>query len=647
MLDTLAIDEFDAQSLADLIAPMRRPRTLLEFCHTMKLPDGPKAGRQFRPETEPAQLHFVNAVDSGKWKKFVLIAPSQRGKSTVAILAPWLYSIVEEGYDFGYILPNMTKLDQVWAGKLRPGIGGSGFKNWLPESGPGSKDGRPPALPLINPITRKTMLTYFMASGLGTRETGLSAVSPARVGIDEADDMLSAGQIELAMKRLESWGKKGKAFIASTVNTRVNRDSHPILDFHAREDSTGCRIAHQCPDCGAYQVVEFEQLNLENGKIACSMCGVLWDDGKRALALANSKLAYREGCSAGKILELPRHTEYFTLLTSALDFNMGDFTAIAPSFIAARDKEKMGDYSMMETFQHKVLCRPYTIPVDHESITDRLLTLRSAMAKVSKGVCPDDADRIVIGVDVQGDRCYWVAIASGSRDRRWLIDWDEWFWRAKDPNTGRPVEPSDADRHAVLDRILEKARDGWPRTDGNSIVKASLLAIDIGFNPGGSIGRWCVGKAGIVSVRGDHEGRVVAETLQGKVNANIGKHNSMLVADHGFYEIRKQEFEVGQPGLWWFIKSQSMREHVSGRLRLNYDADGAMMLPHGVAEKDYLIQHLSAWAIVREHDSKVVRWVQVRKRDDYADATNYATALLSNQPRRTPSKGGVVGSVKS
>jgi hypothetical protein len=87
-----------------------------------------------------------------------------------------------------------------------------------------------------------------------------------------------------------------------------------------------------------------------------------------------------------------------------------------------------------------------------------------------------------------------------------------------------------------------------------------------------------------------------------------------------------------------------MREHVSARLRIGYDKDGSMMLPHGIAEKDYLIQHLSSWVIVRDGDSKLVRWVQVRKRDDYADATNYATALLSQQPRRTP-KGGVVGKI--
>jgi len=641
----LTVDEFDTESLVGLLTPKKRKKTFLEFVRTMKLPDGPLEGKQFRPETEPTQMHFINAVDSGKWRNFVFIAPSQRGKTTLAILATWLYSIVEEGYGFGYVLPNMQKLDQVWMSKLQPGVKGSGYGSWLPTSGPGSKNGRPAALSMQDPITKKIILTYFMAAGLGGRETALSAVSPARLGIDEIDDFESAGQVELALKRLQSWGKRGRAFLASTVNSRAERDGHPVLDFHTREDATGCRVAHRCQHCGWYQIPEFAQFNLDEGRFCCSHCGVIWSDIDRRAALEESKLAFREGISDGKVIESTRKCEYFTLLSTFGDFNMGDISGIPAMYRAAQDAEKLGKYDLMELFSHKVLCVPYTIPVDHETITDRMLTLRSTMSKCGKGIVPQGADRIVIGVDVQGDRCYWVAVASGSADRRWIIDYDEWFWKPKDPVTGRPMEPTDDDRHAVLNRVLQRGRDGWEREiDQGDPIKASLVAIDIGFNPNGSIGRWVYGKAGIVAVKGDHEDRVVAETLQGKINTRVGKGSSALVSDHGFFEVRKQEHTQGQPGMWWFVKSQSMREHVAGRLRLPFDSEGSLMLPHGIAERDFLIQHLSAWAIVREHDSKLVKWVQVRKRDDYGDATNYAIALLSQTKKASP-VGGVVGKI--
>lgn len=624
---------FDAESstaLAKLLRPPRDPMTFLEFCHTMRLPDGEHEGKYFRPETEPAQKFFSAAVDSGRYNRFVNVAPSQRGKTTITVLAPTLHSIAEEGLAVGYIMPNLDKISQVWIGKIAPAIAKSGFSKWLPTKGPGSEGGRPAALAMTNPLSGKVVILYFMAAGTGARQTALASVSPARVVIDEADDFEDAGQLELAMKRLSHWGPKGRAFIASTVNARGDREGHPILDFYARSDATQTRLAHRCPHCGAYQVIQFEQLDLNDGRVACAKCGVKWTEDERHQALDDSVEQ-----SAN-----PNAKTYYSLLTTAFDYHMGDFSEIAPAYLEARERERLGDYSLMETFQHKVLCRPYTIPVDHETVTDRMLTLRAAQSPYDKGVVPDDVERIVVGVDVQGDRCYWVAVGSGPRNRRWIIDYDEWFWSAKDAHTGRPVEPTDADRHAVLDRIVAKARDGWAHTDG-SILRASLLAIDIGFNPGGSIGRWCAGKAGIVAVRGDHENRVVAETLQGKVNTSLGKHNSMLVADHGMYEIRKQEAQPGQPGVWWFVKSQTMREHTMARLRLPYDADGSTMLPHGVAEKDYLIQHLSSWAIVREPDSKIARWVQVRKRDDYLDAMNYATALLSQTPTRRPTGGTI------
>jgi phage terminase large subunit GpA-like protein len=549
---------------------------------------------------------------------------------------PWLYSIVEESFAVGYVMPNLDKLSQNWEGKLKPAIIGSGFGAWLPKSGPGSKGGRPAALALQNPVTGKQVITYFMAGGTGSRETALSSVSPARLMIDEVDDFLDAGMVELALRRLESWGKKSLAFLASTINSRGDREDHPVLDFYNRSDATQSRIAHKCPYCEWFQVIKFEQLNMENSRIACSHCGVLWSDSDRFKALQLSELSHGpNGIVDGKINQILKRCEYFSLLTTCFDYNMGDFNAIAPTYLVAKDKEKLGDYSMMENFSQKVLCEPYTVPIDHETITDRLLTIRSTMAKCSKGIVPLGADRIVVGVDVQGDRCYWVAVASGSGDRRWIVDYDEWFWTAKDPVTGKPIEPQDSDRHAILDKIMFKAREGWEsESDEKLKIKAALIAIDIGYNPNGSIGRWCFGKAGIVPVRGDHEDRVVSETLQGKHTTRTGKLSSTLVSDHGFYEIRQQENSPGQPSHWWFVKSQTMREHVAARLRIAFDLEGSMMLPHGIAENDYLIQHLSAWAIVREQDSKMVRWVQIRKRDDYADATNYAIALLSQKPRQ-------------
>jgi phage terminase large subunit GpA-like protein len=637
------LDQSEADALARLIRPARRKRSFLGFCRTVKLPDGPKQGEYLRPESEPAQLRFIQAITSGKYRMFVHAAPSQRGKTLIAILIAWLYSIVEESLSVGYVMPNLDKLSQNWEGKIKPAIVGSGYGSWLPSKGPGSKGGRPAALLLVDPDTKRSAVTYFMAGGTGARETSLSSVSPARLLVDEVDDFESAGHVDLALKRLESWGSKALAFLASTVNTRSNRESHPILDFFSRQDATRSRICHKCPHCCKYQILSLDQLNLQTGQISCSHCGVIWSEDDRNKALDDSGIVHgEENLKLGVILDDERHSAIFSLLTTGFDYHMSNLLTIAQTYQVAKEKEALGDYSMMENFSHKVLCVPYTIPVDHETITDRLLTLRSAKSQWERGIVPDEADRIVVTIDVQGDRCYWLAMAGGLNDRRWIIDWDEWFWTSKDEHTGKPLEPTDIDRHIILDRVLAKARDGWPRLNGN-VVKASALGIDIGYNVGGTIGRWARGKSGVVAMRGDSQDRQIIETLDGKhTSLKFSRTGSFLEADHGFYEIRKQEVALDQSPYWWFVKTQSLREHLAGRIRREVESEGSLMLPHGVAEKDFLIKHLSSWAIVRDQDTKMVKWVQIGKRDDYMDTACYGLALLTTKPKKT---GGNVGKV--
>lgn len=633
----------EAASLARLLRPARRKRSFLAFCRSVKLPDGPKQGEYLRPESEPAQLRFINAITSGKYRMFVHAAPSQRGKTLIAILIAWLYAIVEESLSVGYVMPNLDKLSQNWEGKIKPAIVGSGYGGWLPVKGPGSKGGRPAALLLVDPESKRSAVTYFMAGGTGARETSLSSVSPARLLVDEVDDFESAGHVELALKRLESWGNKALAFLASTVNTRSARESHPILDFYARNDATRSRICHKCPHCGKYQLPALDQLNLITGQLACSMCGVIWSEDDRNKALDDSGIVHGvENLKNGVILDDERTSAIFSLLTTGFDYHMSNLLSIAQTYQVAKEKESLGDYSMMENFSHKVLCIPYTIPVDHETITDRLLTLRSAKSTWERGIVPDDADRIAVAVDVQGDRCYWMAVASGTNDRRWIVDWDEWFWTNKDPVTGKPIEPTDIDRHLVLDRVLARSRDGWPRLNGN-IVRASVLGIDIGYNVGGSIGRWVRSKQNVVALRGDSQDRQTIETLDGKTTSlRFNRAGSLMEADHGFYEIRRQEAAADQPIFWWFVRTQSLREHLAGRFRRDMDAEGSLMLPHGIAEKDILIKHLASWAIVREQDTKLVKWVQIGKRDDYNDCLCYSLALLTIKPKKT---GGIVGKI--
>ena len=163
-------------------------------------------------------------MDSGQWRKIIVTAPSQRGKTLKAILCPMLHAVADCRQSCGFVLPSLDKLSQAWDGKIRPAIEGTGYGAWLPTMGPGSRGGKPPVLTMRDPETgNRAGLVYFMAMGTGGRETQVSMVSPQILLIDEADDADSAGQISLISKRTQSWGKQGRVYIASTVNDRASR----------------------------------------------------------------------------------------------------------------------------------------------------------------------------------------------------------------------------------------------------------------------------------------------------------------------------------------------------------------------------------------------------------------------------------------
>lgn len=625
----ITVADLDQLFLAAITPPARKLMPY-EFARKMRLPDGPQEGAYWDPATEPAQMHFINAISRPWHKVFVYVAPSQRGKTLTAILFPWLYAAVEEGVPIGYVMPNLDKLAQNWVGKIKPAIEGSGFGDWLPTSGPGSKSGKPAALKLMSPDGARSTVTYFMAGGGGSRETSLSSVSPGRLVVDEADDFESVGHIDLAMKRLESWGESGRAFVASTVNTRKKREGHPVLDMWGRADASHGRIAHCCPLCKRFQIIEEAQVDYEKAVVMCSACGVIWSEEERHAALNDSQLIEAgQSLKDGVIMGSPDPCRTFSLLTTGLDYHMGNVESIATSWKLAKEREALGDYSLIENFQQKIWCKKYEVPPDQQTVTDRLLLIRSANSFYPQGRCPDPVTRIVVAVDVQGDRIYWAAVGSDADDNRYLIDWGEWYF-----TNARTVEPTDADRAAVFDRVLHRTQDGWPREDGTP-VRGSLVGIDIGYNVGGSVGRWCRGRAGVIALRGDSERRVHAELIDGKkTTVGFNRGSSQLESEHGFYEIRRQAAAADQPLFWWFVRTQSLREHFAGRIRVNLETAGAFHLPFGMSQEEPMIKHLSSWAIVRDKDTNICNWVQVGKRDDYQDCVCYALAMLTIEKKK-------------
>lgn len=616
------------------IRPPRAARSFEDFARTIRLPDGPSAGKLWVPETEPTQIASLRARDSGKFNWFIYVAPSQRGKTLKGILSPTLWAICERRESVGYILPNLDKLTQNWEGKIRPAIEGTGFALWLPQKGPGSKGGKPAVMTLRDPDTGLVANRwYFMAMGTGGRETSVSSVSPQHLAIDEADDCVDAGQIELAAKRVDSWRGEGTVDIASTVNDRTGRESpdandpdaaHPILMM----ERTGSRHRqhHRCPHCAGYFNPKLEHLDLERGAIVCPKCDAIWSEDDRRDALNRSlSVGHADQIAGDAVIRGEYPNRRYSELTTGLDYHMGDVRAICEQVKAAKQAEARGDYSLMRTVMHKVFCRSYTEPKSDQEYNEQALVANSLRSTYEKRMVPAWAKFLTITVDVQGDRHYWEVVAHGADDRWAIVDWG-YELLVEFGSDGKPVRaPSPADRIRVFDLIRDKCTDGWQVEGGEHRMRPVQRGVDVGYVPD-EVVAWVQGNPGWKVVRG---------VGKDQVKHQPGGHEKTLPK-----EIRQTNAlqAVRPPGwriYWWRVDGHRFRRAFQSALLRDPDQPASGMLPRGLKANSDLVLHLTGelWIEPTEDDRKggqralAPYWFEKRKRHDYGDCTAYNLAL--------------------
>lgn len=618
------LDELMSQDLR----PVRKARTIAEFARSLRLPDGPSGPRDGQPgdlwvpETEPTQAAFLAHVESNAWRKFTIVAPSQRGKTLKAILCPLLHAVAECRQSAGFVLPSLDKLTQAWDGKLKPAIEGTGFKEWLPIKGPGSKGGRAPVLTMRDPATgRRAGLLYFMAMGTGGRETAVSMVSPQKLMIDEADDAESAGQLTLTGKRVNSWGKQGRVYIASTVNDRAGRDAtdsndpdtaHPILMLY-REGSRH-RQQHRCPHCKGYFAPELEHVDIDRERITCPLCAAVWSDDDRRDALNRSlSVGKNDQVIEDRVVAGQYESDEYSELSTILDYHMSVFSSVCAEIRNAKQAEARGSYSLMKTVMHKMFCRSYVEPAGAMEITNAGLAVVSMRSDYEKRTVPAWVINLSCGVDVQQDRLYWVVIGHGPDDRWCIIDWG---YESFIPN-GHDRQPTPADRRRVLTELDAKVNIGWQIEGRQSfedrmVPLPGLRGIDVGYLTDEITG-WLRGMRSWRACRG-----VGKDMLR-----SLGKVLELPPEARAFVELR-------QPDGWAFPLCNVIGENVrrwihAGLLRDPY-TPASGMLPRGLKANDILCLHLSGEVESLDKEGKAyVR--EVRVRHDLLDAAIYAIAL--------------------
>lgn len=275
-----------------------RLRTMREFAEQeIVIPDGPFQGRRFRCHRQPYTGLWFDAVDSGRWNRYVATGPTQSGKSLACFVIPILYHLFEIGETVICGLPDMDMAADKWREAILPAIEQSRFRELLPRSGGGSRGGRVETLKMRNGATLKFM------SGGGSDKSRAGFTSRVVV-ITETDGMDQPGmtsreadKITQLEARTRAYGSRSRVYMECTVSTEQGRT------WQEYTQGTQSRILLPCPHCSVWVSPEREHLTgwqgaesqasaRQTGAFSCPSCGAIWSSDERTAANQQGKLLH-------------------------------------------------------------------------------------------------------------------------------------------------------------------------------------------------------------------------------------------------------------------------------------------------------------------------------------------------------------------
>lgn len=616
--------------LADLdrLLVPHEPQDLLAFARTLRLPDdgGQHARELYDPDSHPAQRAFLEAYRDGGFDEFVVLGPTQDGKTWATQIVPTLWCLLEQRSSVIYALPDRLLLDRLWQSKVRPAFETCG-RPVLPTHGPGSEGGTPQSL-----RTQAGSLLYLLGAG-ARNEAGQAGVTGRCAFLDESDS-IRPRFIKLLYERTSHWGAQARRVRSSTIKGDDAKGSQLWADY---QTSTQGRLWVPCPHCGHYQTLEWERVTYDadtdvsakaSARFACEGCAVLLTDAERRVALHRAHLvmvgqAIVDGQVVGPVPPVSRWGIRWSALDSPF-VDLGQLCLAHRQATAARDLH--GDHDPLRQFYRDRLALPYTgDAVDLSglaSLSPRSLWLRSQASPwgpsqpisdrggderetFSHHVAPmpPDATGAVVACDLQRDRVYWVLTAIDAAAREFDVAWG---YDYADPTHA----PLDALGLAVTLTRVEAAATAYAGTcpiaaygidAGDGVMLDPLLTFLI------TAPRWWA--------------------LDGKGDQIAASRHPLDVPGTVY---------LTTPGRWLLgpsrpllkIASQTVKEATQTAYLRPAGTPGAAHLPNGLKANAAYLQHLCGERL--DSTARGARkWVKTTGRHDWLDARTYARALLA------------------
>ena len=214
--------------------------------------------------------------------------------------------------------------------------------------------------------------------------------------------------LELLINRTIKFGETRKIFIASTP--KGGFDSSRV--YRNYMETNRCLFFIPCPECDAFQNLEFERLIWTNGdpasaRYSCSECDAMWTDDDK-----NSVMHRGEWRPTMERKDNKRWGFWLNQLYSPPGWQ--SFRDLADKFEKAENNPER-----MAAFVNTALATPF----DHTEFQPSLEAVKNQVELPAGATCPEEVNVITAGMDVHNERtemyCYgW----SSSKEIPWALD---------------------------------------------------------------------------------------------------------------------------------------------------------------------------------------------------------------------------------
>lgn len=393
---------------------MRAWRSLHEFAEAeIYLPTGPHKGRPFRLKTQPFVRLLFDEVASGNWNEIVGVGPSQSGK-TLAFAIMMLWHLFELSEDVIYAAPTMPMCSDKYMRDIQPILARTRFASLQPRHGRGARGGFGDLLRFRNGSSIK-----FMSGGGGDK--AVAGYTARVIFITEANGFktqaasLETDRISQIEARAKSFGNRKMIYKECTV------EDEACHIWQRWEYGTASELYVRCQHCQAHVMVTRDDLRgwrdvdnsldaEEQASFFCSSCGEAWTEYQRKQAVSESLVVHRgQHVEAGQVRgEAPRTRTLGFRWSAAHNLFVSQGELAAEEWEAA----KLGNPDNLERkINQFVWATPHENPDAEISELDAV-SVSKRMASWTRGVVPDDADCLTVGVDVQKRYLYYTVLAT-------------------------------------------------------------------------------------------------------------------------------------------------------------------------------------------------------------------------------------------